>query len=237
MDSLFCAIDTGNVDSACSLVERLHGAIGGVKLGAAFVMENGLTSVGTIARFGLPVWLDLKLLEIPREVAQVVRAVSESGAVLVTVHALGGASMMRAAMAAALGAADAGGRERLNILAVPLPIDADDEDVGALGMSGPVSDQVCRLADLAHGCGVDGAWVSADDLALLRARFGSEFMLVVSGVRPVWSKSDDRTHIITPGDALRRGADYLVVGRPITQADDPRDAASRIAEEMAAAIG
>ena len=236
MDSLFCAIDTGNVDSACALVERLHGAIGGVKLGAAFVMENGLTSVGTIARFGLPVWLDLKLLEIPREVAQVVRAVSESGAVLVTVHALGGASMMRAAMAAALGAADAGGRERLNILAVPLPIDADDEDVGALGMSGPVSDQVCRLADLAHGCGVDGAWVSADDLALLRARFGSDFMLVVSGVRPVWSKSDDRTHIITPGDALRRGADYLVVGRPITQADDPRDAATRIAEEMAAAM-
>ena len=134
-------------------MERLHGAIGGVKLGAAFVMENGLTSVGTIARFGLPVWLDLKLLEIPREVAQVVRAASESGAVLVTVHALGGASMMRAAMAAALGAADAGGRERLNILAVPLPIDADDEDVGALGMSGPVSDQVCRLAALAHGCG------------------------------------------------------------------------------------
>ena len=237
MDRLFCAIDTGDVDSACFLVERLHGAIGGVKLGAAFVMENGLTSVGTIARFGLPVWLDLKLLEIPREVAQVVRAASESGAVLVTVHALGGASMMRAAMAAALGAADAGGRERLNILAVPLPIDADDEDVGALGMSGPVSDQVCRLADLAHGCGVDGAWVSADDLALLRARFGSDFMLVVSGVRPVWSKSDDRTHIITPGDALRRGADYLVVGRPITQADDPRDAASRIAGEMAAAIG
>ena len=237
MDSLFCAIDTGNVDSACSLVERLHGVIGGVKLGAAFVMENGLTSVGTIARLGLPVWLDLKLLEIPREVAQVVRAASESGAVLVTVHALGGASMMRAAMAAALGAADAGGRERLNILAVPLPIDADDEDIGALGMSGPVSDQVCRLADLAHGCGVDGAWVSADDLVVLRARFGSDFMLVVSGVRPVWSKSDDRTHIITPGDALRRGADYLVVGRPITQADDPRDAASRIAEEMAAAIG
>ena len=236
MDRLFCAIDTGNVDSACSLVERLHGAIGGVKLGAAFVMENGLTSVGTISRFGLPVWLDLKLLEIPREVAQVVRAVSESGAVLVTVHALGGASMMRAAMAAALGAADAGGRERLNILAVPLPIDADDEDVGALGMSGPISDQVCRLADLAHGCGVDGAWVSADDLAVLRARFGSDFMLVVSGVRPVWSKSDDRRHIITPGDALRRGADYLVVGRPITQADDPRDAATRIAEEMAAAM-
>ena len=236
MDSLFCAIDTGNVDSACALVERLHGAIGGVKLGAAFVMENGLTSVGTIARFGLPVWLDLKLLEIPREVAQVVRAASESGAVLVTVHALGGASMMRAAMAAALGAADAGGRERLNILAVPLPIDADDEDVGALGMSGPVSDQVCRLADLAHGCGVDGAWVSADDLVVLRARFGSDFMLVVSGVRPVWSKSDDRRHIITPGDALRRGADYLVVGRPITQADDPRDAATRIAEEMAAAM-
>ena len=236
MDRLFCAIDTGDADSACALVERLHGAIGGVKLGAAFVMENGLTSVGTIVRLGLPVWLDLKLLEIPREVAQVVRAASESGAVLVTVHALGGASMMRAAMAAALGAADAGGRERLNILAVPLPIDADDEDVGALGMSGPVSDQVCRLADLAHGCGVDGAWVSADDLALLRARFGSDFMLVVSGVRPSGPRATTGRTSSRPATRCGRGADYLVVGRPITQADDPRDAATRIAEEMAAAM-
>lgn len=237
MDRLFCAIDTGDVDSARALVERVFGTIGGVKLGAAFVMRNGLASVGAIAGLGVPVWLDLKLLEIPREVARAVRAASESGAVLVTVHALGGARMMRAAMAAALGAAEAGGRQRLRIVAVPLLTDSEDEDVGALGMKGPVGDQVGRLADLAQASGVDGAWVSTDDLVALRARYGPDFMLVVSGIRPVWSKSDDRRHIITPGDALRRGADYLVVGRPITQADDPRDAAARIAEEMAAAIG
>ena len=237
MDRLYCAIDTGDVDSARALVERVFGTIGGVKLGAAFVMRNGLASVGTIAGLGVPVWLDLKLLEIPREVARAVRAASESGAVLVTVHALGGARMMRAAMAAALGAAEAGGRQRLRIVAVPLLTDSEDEDVGALGMKGPVGDQVGRLADLAQASGVDGAWVSTDDLVALRARYGPDFMLVVSGIRPVWSKSDDRRHIITPGDALRRGADYLVVGRPITQADDPRDAAARIAEEMAAAIG
>ena len=237
MDRLYCAIDTGDVDSARALVERVFGTIGGVKLGAAFVMRNGLASVGAIAGLGVPVWLDLKLLEIPREVARAVRAASESGAVLVTVHALGGARMMRAAMAAALGAAEAGGRQRLRIVAVPLLTDSEDEDVGALGMKGPVGDQVGRLADLAQASGVDGAWVSTDDLVALRARYGPDFMLVVSGIRPVWSKSDDRRHIITPGDALRRGADYLVVGRPITQADDPRDAAARIAEEMAAAIG
>ena len=237
MDRLFCAIDTGDVAATQALLERLDGTIGGVKLGVAFVMRNGLASVGAISSQGLPVWLDLKLLEIPRDVARVVRAASESGAVLVTVHALGGARMMRAAMAAALGAADAGERPRLKIVAVPLLTDTEDEDHGALGMSGPVGDRVGRLADLAHGCGVDGAWASAHDLAALRSRYGPDFMLVVSGVRPVWSKSDDRTHIITPGDALRRGADYLVVGRPITQADDPRDAAARIAEEMAAAIG
>ena len=237
MDRLFCAIDSGDVDSARALVERVSGTIGGVKLGAAFVMQNGLTSVGAIAGHGLPVWLDLKLLEIPREVARAVRAASESGAALVTVHALGGARMMRAAMAAALGAAEAGGRQRLRIVAVPLLTDTEDEDVGALGMNGPVGDQVGRLAHLAQASGVDGAWVSADDLVALRARYGPDFMLVVSGIRPVWSRSDDQRHIITPGDALRRGADYLVVGRPITQADDPRDAAARIAEEMAAAIG
>ena len=237
MDRLFCAIDSGDVEAARSLLERLGDSVGGVKLGAAFIMQNGLASVGAIADLGLPVWLDFKLLEIPREAARVVRAASESGAVLVTVHALGGAGMMRAAMAAALGAADAAGRQRLRIVAVPLLTEGEGENIGALGMSGSVDDQLCRLADLAHGCGVDGAWTSAHDLALLRARYGPDFTLIVSGIRPVWSKSDDRTDIITPGDALRRGADYLAVGRPITQADDPRDAAARIAEEMAAAIG
>ena len=237
MDRLFCAIDSGDVDAARALVERLDGTIGGVKLGAAFVMRNGLASVGAIAGLGLPVWLDLKLLEIPRETARAVRAASGSGAALVTVHALGGARMMRAAMAAALGAADAGGRQRLRIVAVPLLTDTEDEEIGALGMSGSIDDQMCRLADLAQASGVDGAWTSTHDLAALRERYGPDFMLVVSGIRPVWSKSDDRRHIITPGDALRRGADYLVVGRPITQADDPRDAAMRIAEEMTAAIG
>ena len=237
MDRLFCAIDSGDTDSACALVERLDGSIGGVKLGAAFVMRNGLASVGAVAGLGLPVWLDLKLLEIPREVARAVRAASESGAALVTVHALGGAAMMRAAMAAALGAADAGGRERLRIVAVPLLADMEDDNAAALGSSGPIADRVYRLADLARTAGVDGAWTSADDLAVVRERCGPDFMLVVSGIRPVWSKSDDWRRIVTPGDALRRGADYLVVGRPITQADDPREAATRIAEEMAAAIG
>lgn len=237
MERLFCAIDAGDVESARELVERLQGTIGGVKLGAAFAMQNRLASVDAISGLGLPVWLDLKLLEIPHEAARMVRAASESGAALVTVHALGGARMMRGAMAAVLGAAEETGRKRLRIVAVPMLGDTEDEDIGALGMSDSLGDQVCRLADLAHASGVDGAWVSADDLSPLRARYGPDFTLIVAGICPVWSRSDDRRDIITPGDALRRGADYLMVGRPITQADDPRAAATRIAEEMAAAIG
>ena len=237
MERLFCAIDSGDLDAARALVENLAGTIGGVKLGAAFVVENGLAGVAAIARFGLPVWLDLKLLEIPREAARVVRAASASGAFLVTVHALGGAPMMRAAMGAALGAADRSGRPRLRIVGVTLLTDMEDEDVGALGMTGGVGDQVYRLADLARASGLDGVWTSAHDLAALRARCGPDFLLVVPGIRPVWSKTDDQKHIITPGDALGRGADYLIVGRPITEADDPRATAMRIAEEMAAAIG
>ncbi len=237
MERLFCAIDTGDLAAARALVESLRGAVGGVKLGAAFIIENGLDDVAAIVGLGLPVWLDLKLLEMPREVARVVRAANASGASLVTVHALGGAPMMRAAMGAALGAADASGGNRVRIVAVTLPTDMEDEDVGALGMTGGVDDQVYRLADLAQASGLDGVWTSAHDLAALRARCGPDFLLFVPGIRPVWSKTDDQKHIITPGDALRRGADYLVVGRPITQADDPRAAAARIAEEMAAAIG
>lgn len=233
MECLSCAIDTGDPAAARALAKSLAGVVGGVKLGAAFVVENGLGGVAVVAEAGLPVWLDLKLLEIPRDVARVVRATSASGAFLVTVHALGGARMMRAAM----GAADAGGKPRLRIVAATLSTDMEDEEAAALGMAGSAGDRAFRLADLARRCGLDGAWTSARDLAALRARLGPDFLLVVPGIRPVWSRTDDWTHIVTPGDALRRGADYLVVGRPITQADDPRAAAARIAEEMAAAIG
>lgn len=237
MERLFCAIDTGDPAAARALAKSLAGVVGGVKLGAAFVVENGLGGVAVVAEAGLPVWLDLKLLEIPRDVARVVRAASASGAFLVTVHALGGARMMRAAMGAAVGAADAGGKPRLRIVAATLSTDVEDEEAAALGMAGSTGDRAFRLADLARRCGLDGAWTSARDLAALRARLGPDFLLVVPGIRPVWSRTDDWTHIVTPGDALCRGADYLVVGRPITQADDPRAAAARIAEEMAAAIG
>lgn len=99
------------------------------------------------------------------------------------------------------------------------------------------ADRAFRLADLARRCGLDGAWTSARDPAALRARLGLDFLLVAPGIRPVWSRTGDWTHIVTPGDARRRGAGYPVVGRPITRADDPRVAAARIAEEMAAAIG
>ena len=145
--------------------------------------------------------------------------------------------MMRAAMGTAGDAADAGGKPRLRIVAAMLPTDRENEEAAARGMAGSAGDRAFRPADLARRCGLDGAWTSARDPAALRARLGPDFLLVAPGVRPVWARTGDRTHIVTPGDALRRGADHPVVGRPITQADDPRAAAARIAEEMAAAIG
>ena len=144
---------------------------------------------------------------------------------------------MRAAMGAAVGAVDAGGKPRLRIVAATLPTDRENEEAAARGMTGSAGDRAFRLADLARRCGLDGAWASARDPAALRARLGPDFLLVAPGIRPVWSRIDDRTHIVTPGDAPRRGADYPVVGRPITQADGPRAAAARVAEEMAASIG
>lgn len=208
--------------------------VGGVKLGTTFVVENGL---GGVAEVGLPVWLALKLLEIPRNVARAVRAASASGAFLVMVHAPGGSRMMRAAMGAAVGVVDAGGKPRLRIVAATLPTDPEDEEAGTLGMAGSAGKHAFRRADLARRGGLNGAWTSARDLAALRARLGPDFLLVVPGIRPVWFRTDDWTHIVTPGEALRWGADYLVVGRPLTQADDLRAAAARIAEEMASAIG
>ncbi len=234
MERLYCAIDTADFETATRLTASLGGVVGGVKLGSAFVLTNGMRGVAAVARADMRVMLDLKLLEIPRDVATVVRAAAASDAFLLTIHTLGGAEMMRTAMAAALRAADAGGGERLKILGVTLLTSMGDDDVERLGMGPAASDQVRRLAGLAQECGLDGVWTSAHDLETLRRDCGNDFLLVVPGIRPVWSHSDDQRRIITPGDAILNGADYLVVGRPITQADDPAAAARRVADEMAA---
>lgn len=227
-ERLFVALDTVDAGRALSLARGLAGLIGGVKLGKEFFTANGPAGVERVARAGLPVFLDLKFHDIPQTVAAAVTAAVALRPFMLTVHALGGAAMLRAAA----GAAGAAGSERPLLVAVTVLTSLDEGDISDLGLAGPVLDRVLALARLAQDCGLDGVVCSPLEAAVLRRELGPAFKLVVPGIRPAWAASGDQKRVMTPADALAAGADYLVIGRPITGADDPADAALRIAAEM-----
>lgn len=231
---LICAVDTVEMDTAVSLAKNLRGDVGAVKLGLEFFTAHGPAGVQAVAESGLPLFLDLKYCDIPNTVAGAIRASANLNPFMITVHVAGGPAMLRAAMAASFRVADRTHNERPLVVGISVLTSFDETDVAAVGMMGPITDQVRRLADLAQSCGLDGVVASAHEIEELRAQCGDDFTLVVPGIRPAWSSTDDQKRIIVPSEAIRRGADYLVVGRPITRSDDPPAAARRIGEEMAA---
>ena len=230
---IFCAIDTAKFDDALRLAEGLAGAVGGVKLGKEFFTAHGPEGVARLAATGHRIFLDLKFHDIPNTVAGAVRAAAALGCAMLTVHASGGGAMLRAAVAAA----DEAGEGRPAILAVTVLTSLEDEDLFEVGQAGPVSGQVSRLGALAGLCDVDGLVASPLEVAALRRELGKDMTLVVPGVRPRWADDDDQKRVMTPAEALAAGADYLVIGRPITRADDPPAAARRIVEDIAKADG
>lgn len=233
--SLLCAIDTVDMNVAVGLARSLEGEVSGIKLGLEFFLANGPEGVKEVGAGGMPILLDIKLNDIPNTVAGAVRAAGAGGPFMLTVHALGGPAMLRAAMGAAFRLAEGSDGQRPKVVAVTVLTSMDDEDLASVGMPGPVSDAVSRLADLSQSCGVDGVVCSAREIEMLRAQCGPDFLLVVPGIRPAWSSADDQKRIVTPAEAVRSGADYLVVGRPITRSSDPVVAARRIADEIASA--
>ncbi|MDA0306696.1 MAG: orotidine-5'-phosphate decarboxylase [Proteobacteria bacterium] len=225
---IFVALDTTDLDHALSLATALQGLVGGVKLGKEFFTALGPQGVNAISALGMPVFLDLKFHDIPATVAGAVNAALPLAPVMLTVHASGGAAMMQAAAGAAANADN-----RPLVLAVTVLTSLGDEDLAAMGVSGDAAAQVLRLAVLAKSSGLDGVVCSAREAAALRAELGPDFKLVVPGIRPDWAATDDQKRITTPKEAVDLGADYLVIGRPITGADDPAAAAKRIADELA----
>jgi orotidine-5'-phosphate decarboxylase len=225
---ILCAIDTTDLGHATALAEALVGHVGAVKLGKEFFTAHGPAGVARIKATGQPIFLDLKYHDIPNTVAGAVRAAEALGCFLLTVHASGGDAMLRAAVEAR------GDAETPRILAVTVLTSLSDADLDAVGQKTPVAEQVLRLGRLARDAGIDGLVASPHEVAPLRAALGLDCLLVVPGVRPAWAGADDQKRIMTPAEAVRAGADYLVIGRPITRADDPADAAGRIAAEIAA---
>jgi orotidine-5'-phosphate decarboxylase len=234
---ILAALDTVSIDQAVDWAHRLDRTVAGVKLGLEFFLANGPLGYRRIAAVGMPIFLDLKLHDIPNTVAGALRAITPLSPSIVTVHAAGGQAMMQAARETAEAEAAKRNVKRPKLIGVTVLTSLDDSDLASVGQSGSASDQVKRLASLAKAAGLDGVVCSPHEIEALRAELGKDFLLVVPGVRPEGSASGDQKRVRTPGDAAKAGADYLVIGRPITAAADPRDAACRIATEIDAAIG
>ena len=231
---IFCAIDTTSVSAATSLAANVGDCVGGLKLGLEFFTANGVKGVQQVQKAsGLPIFLDLKFHDIPNTVAGAVRAACQLGVTMLTLHAGGGRAMMEAAAKAATDAAHEFPKPRPMIVAVTVLTSLDERDLAATGVAGPVGEQARRLAELAMSSGLDGIVCSPLEVAALRADLGPSFKLVTPGVRPAWAAANDQKRVMTPEDALKAGADYLVIGRPITAAPDPAAAATRIAAEIA----
>jgi orotidine-5'-phosphate decarboxylase len=223
---ILCAIDTPEIDRARALIAATSGAVGGVKLGLEFFAAHGPDGVRQAAGHRQNVFLDLKLHDIPNTVAGAVRAALALDPLLMTLHCAGGTAMMRAAV-------EARGNARTKLLGVTVLTSLDAGDLAATGQIGPVESQVQRLALLAKAAGLDGVVCSPQEVALVRAACGKDFLLVVPGIRPAGAAIGDQKRVQTPRAAIEAGADYLVIGRPITEAPDPGAAARAIAAELA----
>ncbi|NKB18933.1 MAG: orotidine-5'-phosphate decarboxylase [Alphaproteobacteria bacterium] len=229
-ERIFCAIDTTDLGQAVELAEALKGAVGGFKLGKEFFTANGPDGVARISELGQRIFLDLKYHDIPNTVAGAINAAKSLNCYMLTIHASGGSAMVRAAVEAK------GQEEPPRILAVTILTSLAADDLVQMGQKPPVADQVLRLGKLARDSGADGLVASPQEVAALRKELGPDCLLVVPGIRPAWASTDDQKRIMTPADAVKAGADFLVIGRPITQSDDPRNAADRIAGEITAAL-
>jgi orotidine-5'-phosphate decarboxylase len=225
-DRLIVALDVPSIPAAASLVERLGDAVSFYKIGYQLAFAGGMALAETLVGAGKQVFLDLKLHDIGNTIEKGVESVARMGATFVTVHAY--PQTMKAAVAARGGAG-------LRILAVTVLTSYDDADLEAAGYALGVSSLVARRAAQARETGVDGLVCSAEEAAALRSLVGTSMMLVTPGIRPDGAAAGDQKRVMTPARAIAAGADYLVVGRPIVEAADPKAAAVAIVAEIAAA--
>lgn len=227
------AIDTPELDRAKALSQSLAGAVGGIKLGLEFFNAHGPAGVAQVSGGGGNLFLDLKYHDIPNTVAGAVRAAAKLQPMILNVHAAGGPAMMRAALEAADGESARLGVPRPQVIAVTVLTSMDDVDLNAVGQRGPATDQVVRLARLAQDCGLAGVVCSPREIEAVRAACGPDFTLVVPGIRPAGATAGDQKRVMTPREAIDAGADWLVIGRPITGAPDPAAVAREILRGLA----
>lgn len=216
---IYLALDVPRLDAAEALARKVKDHIGGLKLGMEFFYAHGHHGVHEIAKIGLPIFLDLKLHDIPNTVASAMQAIHVLEPAIVTIHAAGGRAMMEDAKAAA--------GERCKVVAVTVLTSLDDGDLAAVGVPSNAHDQAMRLADLAHSAGLDGIVCSGQEVGAVHRQWKDGFF-VVPGLRLPEGKVGDQKRTVTPRAARDAGASVLVIGRPISRADDPVAAARAI---------
>ncbi len=235
MNPLLIALDVDTAARATELAADLTGVVGGMKVGKQLFVSEGPSIVRALTEQGHRVFLDLKFHDIPNTVAGAVRSATRIGAWMVNVHASGGRKMLRAAADAAGDEAARLGRPRPLVIAVTVLTSIDAATLASVGVSRPLIEQVEAMALLARDSGLDGVVASAQEATRIRAACGPDFVIVTPGIRPAQAvRTDDQARTLTAAEAMAAGASYLVVGRPVTKAPSPRQAAQQLADEIRA---
>ena len=234
-DRVIVALDVDTLDAALLLVDRLYGIVTRFKVGSQLFTAAGPGAVLAVRKRGGEVFLDLKYHDIPNTVAGAAREATRLGVFMFNVHASGGVAMMRAAAEGATAAAKATGTRRPLVIAVTVLTSLDRATLSReLGVSSSVEGHVLHLCQLARDAGLDGCVAAAHEIRGIRTQLGAAWVIVTPGVRPAGSDAGDQSRIATPRAAAGAGAHYLVVGRPITAAEDPAKAAQAVVAEVGA---
>ena len=226
-EKFYLAVDTADLNQAKSWVSQLKNHIGGAKLGMEFMANFGFAGVEAIQALGLPIFLDTKFHDIPNTVAGALSGWLRFKPSIINIHAQGGREMIARA-------ADTVHTQSptTKLLAVTILTSLDDKDLKDIGVKDSVTDQVRRLAELTHQAGADGVVCSPHEIEILRQDRGPDFQLLVPGIRPGFAQVNDQKRVMTPTEALAKGADYLVIGRAVTAAADPVEAMGKIYGEL-----
>lgn len=230
-DRIIIALDVQTKEEGIALVSRLKDARM-FKVGLELFTAEGPAMFRKLKALRKDIFLDLKLHDIPNTVAGAVRSAFKHGVQMMTIHTSGGREMMAKAAEAAKAAAAAGKGPKPILLGVTVLTSLKGADLEEVGMSSDVASQVLRLAGLAKAAGMDGVVCSPQEIEALRREYGRELVIVTPGIRPVWAAAQDQKRIMTPAEAMSKGADYLVIGRPITAAPSPNEAYLKVVEEL-----
>jgi len=231
-DRLIVALDVTEFETAKKLIDTLYPTVKIFKVGSRLFTSCGLDILKAIQRKGAKVFLDLKFHDIPNTVAGAVQSASRLGVFMITVHTLGGAKMLKEAAKSAAICAEKFKMKKPKILGVTILTSMDNSDLKNIGVERSVKDSVLFLAELAKKSNIDGIVASAKEITTIRKKLGKDILIVTPGIRPEGSSTQDQKRVVTPLEAIKKGADYIVVGRPIIEAKEPKLVAERIVKEL-----